>query len=205
MRGWYRQADFPENELLYDAKLSPGDYRAWLRQLGVRYVVISDAPPDYSSRVEAQLIRSGRSGLAARLPRPARERVRGAERAPARHRARARERAVALADPCGDRDQQARQVPRRAALVAVLGDAAGLRLARSRRDGAAERAPSGPRPAELQPDHLERPRDAGRRLRPPPLRLSRPVPFAAMSESEAPLSEQLSELGAQLAWVREYL
>jgi hypothetical protein len=63
VRGWYRQADFPENELLYDAKLSPGHYRAWLRQLGVRYVVISDAPPDYSSRVEAQLIRSGRSGL----------------------------------------------------------------------------------------------------------------------------------------------
>jgi len=63
VRGWYRQADFPENELLYDAKLSPTTYRAWLRQLGVRYVVISDAPPDYSSRVEAKLIRSGRSGL----------------------------------------------------------------------------------------------------------------------------------------------
>jgi hypothetical protein len=63
VRGWYRQADFPENELLYDAKLSPGQYRSWLRRLGVRYVVISDAPPDYSSKVEAQLIRSGRSGL----------------------------------------------------------------------------------------------------------------------------------------------
>jgi hypothetical protein len=63
VRGWYRQADFPENQLLYDSKLSPGHYRAWLRQLGVRYVVISDAPPDYSSKVEAQLIRSGRSGL----------------------------------------------------------------------------------------------------------------------------------------------
>ncbi len=63
VRGWYRQADFPQNELLYDAKLAPGTYRAWLRSLGVRYVAISDAPPDYSSRVEAILIRSGRSGL----------------------------------------------------------------------------------------------------------------------------------------------
>lgn len=63
VRGWYRQADFPENELLYDATLKPGTYRAWLRRLGVRYVVISDAPPDYSSRVEATMIRNGRSGL----------------------------------------------------------------------------------------------------------------------------------------------
>jgi hypothetical protein len=63
VRGWYRQADFPENELLYDPRLSPATYRAWLRRLGVRYVVISDAPPDYSSRLEAKLIRSGRSGL----------------------------------------------------------------------------------------------------------------------------------------------
>ena len=30
-------------------------------------------------------------------------------------------------------------------------------------------------------------------------------PPSPMNESEAPLSEQLSELGAQLAWVREYL
>ena len=63
VRGWYRQEDFPENELLYDSKLTPGAYRSWLRGLGVRYVVISDAPPDYSSRIEAKLIRSGRSGL----------------------------------------------------------------------------------------------------------------------------------------------
>ena len=169
VRGWYRQADFPENELLYDAKLSPGHYRAWLRQLGVRYVVISDAPPDYSSQVEAQLIRSGRSGLVPVFRAAARDRLRGAARAPARHRAGPRERPVAVAEPGGARDQQARQVPRRAALVAVLGDAAGLRLARGRRHGAAERPPSGPRPAELQPDDRERARDAGGRLRPAPL------------------------------------
>ncbi|HEV2592900.1 MAG TPA: hypothetical protein VGU02_13520, partial [Gaiellaceae bacterium] len=63
VRGWYRQSDFPQNELLYDSKLDAGTYQRWLRQLGVRYVVISDAVPDYSSRVEARLIRSGSSGL----------------------------------------------------------------------------------------------------------------------------------------------
>ncbi len=63
VRGWYRQGDFPVNELLYDKNLDAANYDAWLRNLGVRYVVISDATPDYSSRLEAQLIRSGQSGL----------------------------------------------------------------------------------------------------------------------------------------------
>lgn len=63
VRGWYRQNDFPANELLYDQQLGQGAYRRWLRSLGVRYVVLSDAPPDYSSRAEAQLLRSGASGL----------------------------------------------------------------------------------------------------------------------------------------------
>ena len=63
VRGWYRQSDFPQNELLYDQHLTAASYDQWLRSLGVRYVVISDAAPDYSSQLEAQLIRSGRSGL----------------------------------------------------------------------------------------------------------------------------------------------
>jgi hypothetical protein len=63
VRGWYRQGDFPTNELLYDKSLNATTYDAWLRELGVRYVVISDATPDYSSRLEARLIRSGESGL----------------------------------------------------------------------------------------------------------------------------------------------
>ena len=63
VRGWYRQSDFPQNEVLYDHPLRPPAYRAWLRSLGVRYVVLSDATPDYSSRLEAALLRSGRSGL----------------------------------------------------------------------------------------------------------------------------------------------
>jgi hypothetical protein len=61
-RGWFRQDDFPENAVLY-SKLGPRAYLHWLRGLGVRYVVLAHAPPDYSARAEAQLIRSGRAGL----------------------------------------------------------------------------------------------------------------------------------------------
>jgi hypothetical protein len=61
-RGWFRQDDFPQNEVLYD-RLDGRTYLRWLRSLGVRYVVLTDAPTDYSSKQEALLIRSGRSGL----------------------------------------------------------------------------------------------------------------------------------------------
>jgi hypothetical protein len=63
VRGWYRQNDFVANEILY-GRYGPAAYRQWLRTLGVRYVVLSAAPPDYSSRAEAALVRSGRAGLA---------------------------------------------------------------------------------------------------------------------------------------------
>jgi hypothetical protein len=61
-RGWFRQDDFPQNQLLY-SKLGANAYLAWLRGLGVRYVVLTDSPPDYSARAEATLISSGRAGL----------------------------------------------------------------------------------------------------------------------------------------------
>jgi hypothetical protein len=61
-RGWFRQDDFPQNRVLYSA-LGPRAYLAWLRGLGVRYVVLTTAPPDYSARGEAALLASGRSGL----------------------------------------------------------------------------------------------------------------------------------------------
>ena len=64
VRGWFRQADFPANELLYDqGRLRPQPYLRWLQRVAARYVVLPDAPVDYSSRSEAQLLRSGRSGL----------------------------------------------------------------------------------------------------------------------------------------------
>jgi len=61
-RGWFRQDDFPLNAVLY-SKLGPHAYLRWLHSLGIGYVVLSHAPPDYSSRAEAALVRSGRAGL----------------------------------------------------------------------------------------------------------------------------------------------
>jgi hypothetical protein len=63
-RGWFRQNDFPQNRVLYEGGgLSRAAYLAWLRSLGVRFVVLADTRLDYSSRQEAKLLRSGRSRL----------------------------------------------------------------------------------------------------------------------------------------------
>ena len=62
VRGWFRQDDFPTNAPLY-RPLTSSRYLAWLRALGVRYVVLSRAEPDYSALGEAELLQSGRSGL----------------------------------------------------------------------------------------------------------------------------------------------
>ena len=51
-RGWYRQDDFPQNDVLY-GKLGRSAYIAWLHRLAVRYVVLTDSAPDYSARAEA--------------------------------------------------------------------------------------------------------------------------------------------------------
>jgi hypothetical protein len=63
-RGWFRQDDFPFDALLYRHRpLAPAPYLRWLRRLGVAYVVLTRSPPDYSSRAEARLVRSGRTVL----------------------------------------------------------------------------------------------------------------------------------------------
>jgi hypothetical protein len=63
-RGWFRQDDFPFDALLYRHRpLAPAAYLGWLRRLGVAYVVLTRAPPDYSSRAEARLVRSGGAEL----------------------------------------------------------------------------------------------------------------------------------------------
>jgi hypothetical protein len=62
VRGWYRQNDFPENAILY-GRFGSAAYLGWLRRMGVRYVVLTDAPTDYSATAEAALLRGGRSGL----------------------------------------------------------------------------------------------------------------------------------------------
>lgn len=58
-RGWERQLDTRYDALFYTPHLSAGAYRAWLRETGVRFVVLSDAPMDFSSVQEAALVRRG--------------------------------------------------------------------------------------------------------------------------------------------------
>ncbi|MGN6377357.1 MAG: hypothetical protein ACTHNU_00240 [Gaiellales bacterium] len=70
-RGWYRQDDYPENQVLYRGdELTPRAYRKWLHRMGVRYVLLPAGALDYTAQSEAALLRSGRSGLSvvARLP-----------------------------------------------------------------------------------------------------------------------------------------
>jgi hypothetical protein len=62
VRGWFRQDDQPVASLLY-RRFTAAEYMAWLRRLGVAYVVLTNAPGDHSSVREAKLVRSGRSGL----------------------------------------------------------------------------------------------------------------------------------------------
>jgi hypothetical protein len=63
-RGWYRQLDVAENPELYRRPLEPVAYRAWLRRMGIRHVLLPHARlgPLGADR-EATLLRSGRSGL----------------------------------------------------------------------------------------------------------------------------------------------
>ena len=63
VRGWFRQDDRPVAGLLYRQRYTAAEYVAWLRRLGVQYVVLTDSPPDFSSRREAELVRSGDAGL----------------------------------------------------------------------------------------------------------------------------------------------
>lgn len=58
-RGWDRQLDTRYDDLFYDPQLTAAAYRAWLLQTGARFVALSDAPMDFSSRQEAALIRGG--------------------------------------------------------------------------------------------------------------------------------------------------
>ncbi|MGH3038984.1 MAG: hypothetical protein ACRDLZ_06185 [Gaiellaceae bacterium] len=63
-RGWYRQVDIAENELFYEEPLEPEGFREWLRSLGIRYVLLPDTQLGrVGEEREAELLRSGRSGL----------------------------------------------------------------------------------------------------------------------------------------------
>jgi hypothetical protein len=62
-RGWERQLDRYRNGLFYDgsAPLTAQRYHAWLREQSISFVALSDAPPDYSARAEARLLRGTHS------------------------------------------------------------------------------------------------------------------------------------------------
>ncbi len=62
-RGWLRQLDRTRNGLFYDGDLTSRRYESWLRQNGIRFVALSDARPDYSARLERQLVVSGQPYL----------------------------------------------------------------------------------------------------------------------------------------------
>lgn len=70
-RGWYRQLDFADNALFYARRLTPADYRRWLREHAVRFVVVPHLPLEPSEQREARLVESPRSGLREVLRIPA--------------------------------------------------------------------------------------------------------------------------------------
>ena len=62
-RGWYQQLDNGVNPGVNRGGLTADEYRAWLRSVGVRYVLLAHDTPAAGSLAEARLLRSGRSGL----------------------------------------------------------------------------------------------------------------------------------------------
>jgi hypothetical protein len=63
-RGWFRQTDLARNRVLYAPSFSAADYRTWLDQRAVQYVLLTPFPlDDHGAAAEARLLRSGRSGL----------------------------------------------------------------------------------------------------------------------------------------------
>lgn len=62
-RGWERQLDLRDNEVLYRPDLTPEALHDWLVANGVGLVALPDAPLDYWSRREGELIRAGQPWL----------------------------------------------------------------------------------------------------------------------------------------------
>ena len=55
-RGWERQVDLARNAPLYAQDLTVVQYRAWLRDNGVRWIAVADAPLDHAGAIEQRLI-----------------------------------------------------------------------------------------------------------------------------------------------------
>jgi hypothetical protein len=55
-RGWYRQEDAIHNALFLPPDYDEGSYVAWLRSMGVRYVLLPHAPLDFTSTGEPPIL-----------------------------------------------------------------------------------------------------------------------------------------------------
>ena len=55
-RGWYRQEDAIHNSLFLPPDYDSGRYVAWLRSMGVRYVLLPHAPLDFTSKGEPAIL-----------------------------------------------------------------------------------------------------------------------------------------------------
>jgi hypothetical protein len=63
-RGWFRQLDIAQNAVLYKKPLSARAYNAWLRRMGVKYVLLPETRlGKKGAEWEAQLLLSNRLGL----------------------------------------------------------------------------------------------------------------------------------------------
>ncbi len=58
VRGWFRQDDFPANEILYRNDLTAKAYLQWLKDVAAAYVVLPGGPYDFSSVNEAKVVKS---------------------------------------------------------------------------------------------------------------------------------------------------
>lgn len=62
-RGWNRQLDMDRNPLFYGGTLSPADYRAWLHDQAVGYVVLHNGRLDDHAVLEGALLDTAPAGL----------------------------------------------------------------------------------------------------------------------------------------------
>jgi hypothetical protein len=63
-RGWYRQLDVVDNPILYEKSIDPVEYRAWLRSVAAKYVLVPSTQLDpVGGPKEARLVASPQSGL----------------------------------------------------------------------------------------------------------------------------------------------
>jgi hypothetical protein len=62
-RGWNRQLDTTRNALFYQSVLTAADYRLWLHQWAVGYVVLPATELDYAAVAEGRIVAAGQPWL----------------------------------------------------------------------------------------------------------------------------------------------